>query len=129
MAKILVVEHQVVAAMLMVSTLLSAGVDVTAASGSLEGMDLATTRRFDLIVLDAGLPGINGFEICRELKQRHIAYRTPIVFVGRSSGEERRHAFEVGAADYLAQPIKATEFLYKIVSLAKEPAPTETTVA
>jgi DNA-binding response OmpR family regulator len=63
---------------------------------------------------------MKGFAICRELKQRHISHRTPIVFVtGRPYEEDRRLAFELGAVDYIEKPFDSTDFISRILSHAK----------
>jgi len=68
------------------SLLIQAGFDVQLAAQGHQGMEIAQDRRFDLILLSANLPDINGFEICAELKQRHISRRTPIVFLSHRCG-------------------------------------------
>ena len=118
--RILVVEDEMPVAMMIVSLLSHVGCDVQVASSGDKGMELAKEQKFDLITLDVDLPGINGFEICRELKQRHISHRTPIIFVtGRSHEEDRRFGLELGAVDYITKPFEVTDFIFRIVSHAK----------
>lgn len=111
-AKILVVEDETPLALMMAFLLSRVGYDVTTARTGQEGMDLATTTKFDLILLDVDL---NGFEICRELKQRWISHRTPIIFLSGNALEERRaKASELGAADFIAKPFTADGFLERV---------------
>ena len=115
--KILVVENHTPAAMTMVFLLTQAGFDVTAAHNGADGLELAFENKFDVIVLSVDLPDINGFKICRELKQRHISYRTPIIFVSkayRPGGQAQ--AFEFGAADFIEGPICAGDFIERVYS-------------
>ena len=106
--------------MLMVSLLTQAGFDVTAAHTGQKGFEIATENKFDLIALDVALPGIDGFEICSDLKQRHISHTTPIVFVSQhSSMENQQRAFELGAADFIEQPFDPKEFLSRVCSCLK----------
>jgi DNA-binding response OmpR family regulator len=92
-----------------------AGYDVQTAFAGQAGMELATTRKFDLIVLDADLPGISGFDLCRELKQRWISRQTPIILLSENDLEERRaKAFELGAVDFIAKPFIADDFLERV---------------
>lgn len=115
--KILIVEDEMPVAMMMVSLLSHVGCDVQVASNGLKGMKLAKEEKFDLITLDVDLPGMNGFEICRELKQRHLSSRTPIVFVsGRSHEGDQRAGLELGAADYIIKPFEVTDFIFRIIS-------------
>ncbi len=113
-------------AMMMVFLLHRAGCDVQVAANGHAGMKLATQEKFDLITLDVDLPDVNGFEICRELKQRHISYRTPIVFVsGRTDEESRHRARELGAADFIEKPFQADDLISRISSCIKTQAHTE----
>lgn len=108
---------------MMVSLLTQAGFDVTATHNGHKGFELATENKFDLIVLDANLPGINGFELCAELKQRHISCNTPIVFVSSNiTIEDQQYAFELGAADFIGKPFEASDFVARILSQLEETA-------
>jgi DNA-binding response OmpR family regulator len=120
-ARILIVEDDTPLAMMMVSLLTRAGCDTLVARTGEKGMELALTQKFDLITLDVDLPDMNGFEICSELKQRHLSSRTPIVFVsGRTSEEDRQRAHEVGAVDFVEKPFDAVEFISRILSHFRE---------
>lgn len=123
-AKILVVEDEIPLALMMVFLLSRLGYDVTTARTGQEGLRLASNYQFDLITLDVDLPDINGFEICRELKQRHISRHTPVIFItGRPHPEDRQLALEIGAADYITKPFDAQDFLLRIQSHLHEKAP------
>jgi len=121
----LIVENGIPTAMMMVSLFTQAGFDVEAAAKGKKGMEIAQERKFDLIVLETNLPDLSGLKICAELKQRHISYRTPIVFLSNRHGDEyRERALELGAADFIEKPFDARDFLSRILSLAKETAQT-----
>lgn len=123
--KILVVEDDTAVAMMVTYLLSQAGFDVEPATTGRKGLELATTRKFDLILsdVDLGEPELTGFDICQELKQRHISYRTPIILLSGNGTEERRaKAFEIGAADFIEKPFKASDFVSRIFSLVKETA-------
>jgi len=112
---ILVVEDEPAVASLMTFLLARVGYEVENAFNGAKGLELGTTRRFNLILLDVDLPGINGFEICRELKQRWICHHTPIVFLSGNALEERRtKAMELGAADFIAKPFIVDDFLERV---------------
>ncbi|MGA2280414.1 MAG: response regulator [Verrucomicrobiota bacterium] len=116
-ARILVVEGETPVAMMMVNVLTQAGCDVLAASSGEKGIELAQEAKFDLIVLDTDLPHGNGFEVCSELKQRHLTRHVPIIFIGGRLHEEDRHrAIELGAVDYIEKPFGASEFISRILS-------------
>ena len=118
--KILVVEDETPVAMLIINILTRAGCDVQAVHTGRKGLALATETRFDLITLDVDLPDLNGFSVCRELKQRHLTRNTPIIFIsGRPCEEDIQRGLEVGAADYIAKPFEVTDFIFRIISHAK----------
>ena len=117
--KILVVEDETPVAMLIVHILTCAGFEVHAVHKGQKGMELAAEARFDLIVLSADLfGGISGFEMCGELRKRHISRHTPIVFIScRMSAASKQHGLELGVQDYIAKPFEADDFIFRIISL------------
>jgi DNA-binding response OmpR family regulator len=118
--KILIVEDDTPLAMMMVHVLSSAGCDVQVASTGENGLELAKENKFDLITLDIDLPDIDGFQICRELKQRHISHRTPVVFVtGRPCKQDIQRGLELGAADYIAKPFVGVDLVSRLLSHVK----------
>jgi DNA-binding response OmpR family regulator len=113
--KILVVDDEPAVASLMTFLLTRAGYNVENAFTGRTGMDLGTTRKYDLILLDVELPGINGLDICQELKRRWIAYQTPIIMLSGNHLEERRaKAMAVGASDFIAKPFIVDDFLERV---------------
>jgi len=121
--KILIVENGIPTAMMMVSLLTQAGFDVEAAAKGEKGLEIAQEQKFDLILLDTYLPDISSIKICADLKQRHISYRTPIIFLSDQHGEEyRERALELGAADFIEKPFEASGFVSRISSHLKKTA-------
>lgn len=119
--KILIVEDDTPVAMMAVHLLTHAGCDVLAAHTGVKGLELARESRFGLIALDVDLPDMSGFEICRQLKQRHISRNTPVIFVsGRASEQDARHGLELGAVDFIAKPFDASDFVSRILSHVQE---------
>lgn len=119
--RILVVEDEEQVADLISVLFARLNWDVTIAATGQKGLELATEEKFDLITLDVGLPDINGIEICRELRQRHISYRTPIVFVSAHGGAEiKRQAFEFDAVDFVEKPFQVEDFLARLSSALKQ---------
>src|SRR5665213_217409 len=118
--KILIVEDEMPVALLMEILLTRAGCEVKVAPTGKEGMELAQDNKFDLIMLDVDLPDTSGFEICSELKQRHISRPTPIVFIsGRACEEDLQRSRDVGAADYIIKPFAALDFAPRLLSHIK----------
>jgi two-component system alkaline phosphatase synthesis response regulator PhoP len=113
--KILVVEAEPAVVSAMTFLLSRSGYDVETALTGPRGLELATSRKFDLITLAVDLPGINGFDLFRELKQHWFSHRTPIIFLSGSALEERRaEALELGAVDFIAKPFIVDDFLERI---------------
>lgn len=111
-ASVLVVDGETPSAMHMVHVLSSAGFDVHAAANGRKGLELASDRRFDLILLSTELPDTDGLDLCRELKQRHICQCTPILLIAASpDAESRRRGLEAGAAVVTARPLSANRLL------------------
>ena len=122
--RILVVEDEEQVADLIAVLFTRLNWDVQIATIGKQGLELAIEEKFDLITLDVGLPDISGVEICRELRQRHISYRTPIVFVSAHAGAEiKRQAFEFDAVDFIQKPFRVEDFMARISTALKRKLP------
>ena len=120
---ILIIEDDEHLAVMMVQMLSQAGCNVLAVHSGKKGMELALENSFDLIALDVGLSDVSGFDICRELKQRHISRHTPVVFVsGQSDQQNVRRGLELGAVDYIPKPFTSTDLVYRLLSHIKNKA-------
>lgn len=83
----------------------------TAASGE-DGLDLLASEQPDLLVLDLALPGLDGFEVCRQLREWS---RIPtIVLSVREEGADKIRALNLGADDYLTKPFNLDELVARI---------------
>lgn len=90
------------------------------ASGRAALTALAVTE-YDLVVLDLGLPDLDGFEVCRQWRAR--GGRTPIlVLTARGALTDRVRGLDAGADDYLAKPFEPEELLARLRALARRPA-------
>ena len=119
-ARILVIEDEPGVMMLMVRLLTQAGCDVDAAWNAQTGLEKTLADDFDLITLEVGLPGMNGFEVCRLFKENPRSFDTPVVFVSwRNSLEDQQQGLELGAVDYITKPFEVTDFIFRIISHAK----------
>jgi len=91
-------------------------VDVT--YDGLDGFDLAVSEEYDVIILDLMLPGMDGLEICRNLRSK--GKNTPILMLtARNEVESRVKGLESGADDYLGKPFNFEELLARIKALAR----------
>lgn len=107
----------------------SEGFDVDWAADGNDGLWRATEGTYDAIVLDIMLPGLNGYEVCRQLRQAEVW--TPILMLTAKDGElDEADAFELGADDYLRKPFFHVVLVARLRSLTRRvpPArPTDTT--
>lgn len=80
------------------------------------GEKLGLKKKYDVIILDVIVPGINGFELCKKLRDNHI--KTPILMLtSLDSTEDKVTGFENGADDYLLKPFQFQELLARIRAL------------
>ncbi|WP_083461711.1 response regulator [Thermanaerothrix daxensis] len=90
---------------------------VTAASGE-EGLQVAVREQPDLILLDIMMPGLDGFEVTRRLRQNPETSSIPIlIFTAKSQVEDKVEGYEAGADDYLTKPIHPAELIAHIKAL------------
>lgn len=89
------------------------GCKIVSATNGQKGLTIAKEERFDLVILDIMLPGLNGMEICRKIRQtdRH----TPILMLTAKSEEiDKVMGLETGADDYLTKPFSVREFIARV---------------
>jgi two-component system OmpR family response regulator len=79
---------------------------------------LLTDEEFDLVVLDVGLPDIDGFEVLRRLRQRRVSTNV-LVLTARDAVEDRVRGLDLGADDYLTKPFSVTEFEARVRALLR----------
>jgi two-component system OmpR family response regulator len=83
-----------------------------------QAMLAAGRERFDLVILDVGLPGIDGFEVLRRL--RGDAQRMPVlVLTARDTVDDRVHGLDLGADDYMAKPFAMPELIARVRALIR----------
>jgi two-component system alkaline phosphatase synthesis response regulator PhoP len=89
------------------------GYEVVSAADGREGLNLAMTRKPDLVLLDIMLPGISGYEVCRELRDR--GFSMPVIMLtARQEEFDKLHGFEMGADDYVTKPFSVQELLARV---------------
>jgi two-component system, OmpR family, response regulator len=99
-------------------TLLGAGHVVDARATGLEALEATRQERFDLMLLDIGLPGIDGYEVLRRLRTAEDL--TPVlVLTARDQVGDRVHGLDLGADDYLAKPFAMAELGARVRALLR----------
>jgi DNA-binding response OmpR family regulator len=113
MKKILLIEDEKSMARGIRDALVHHGFDVNHASNGETGLDIVRNEPPDLIVLDIMLPGIDGFEVCRQLRER--GFLAPIIMLtARSEEIDKVVGLEIGADDYVTKPFSMRELLARI---------------
>ena len=86
---------------------------VTASAQGPEALQLGLSGTYDLIVLDVGLPGMNGTEVCRRLRAKEV-YTPILMLTARSEEIDKVLGLEMGADDYLTKPFSVREFIARV---------------
>lgn len=99
----------------LIEALEAAGLTTLVARDGMAALDLLTRVEPDVILLDAVMPGIDGFETCRRIKQRPALATTPVVFMtGLSDRAHVAEALRAGGVDYVAKPVAPDELIARI---------------
>lgn len=89
------------------------------AADGLTGLHLAVTKRFDVIVLDVMLPGLDGMSLCQKMRQEGRVNTPVIMLTAKDQLEDKLMGFKVGADDYLVKPFSVKELEVRIQALFK----------
>lgn len=98
------------------------GYEPTVVEDGMAALDHASSGEYDFLVLDVGLPRMDGFTVLRTL--RDMGHEIPVLMcTARDSVEDTVHGLEIGADDYLAKPFSFEELLARIKLRARTPRP------
>ena len=114
----LVVEDQLKMAALIRRGLVEEGYAVDLAPDGREALVRAGATEYDVIVLDVMLPGADGFEVCRRLRERGV-WSPVLMLTARDAVEDRIAGLDTGADDYLTKPFSFAELLARLRALAR----------
>ena len=118
--RVLIVEDEPEVADLLARTVRDATWAPDIAATGAQALSLLPVNEYDLVVLDAGLPDIDGFEVCR--RWRKAGGKTPIlILTARAAVADRVRGLDAGADDYLAKPFAIEELLARLRALARRP--------
>ncbi len=121
MPRLLLVEDEPGLVMTLTDRLVVEGYEVEDAGDAETALRVASSRQFDAILLDVMLPGGNGFDICRTLRQRGVD--TPILMLtARGQVVDRVVGLKLGADDYLVKPFDMSELLARVEALLRRSA-------
>lgn len=116
--KILVVEDEPTLARLLSYNLSQEGYETKVVDHGGDGLQVALSQDFDLIILDIMLPGLNGFEILSKLRQK--GNKTPVIILtARNAEEEVVQGLKHGADDYITKPFGVAELLARVSAVLR----------
>jgi len=88
------------------------GFDVTGAGGGAEALELLSKEEFHLVLLDVMMPEVDGFTVCRKIKQDPKLKDIPVIFLtAKGGGDALAEGFESGAVMYINKPFTANKLL------------------
>ncbi|MDX1569825.1 MAG: response regulator transcription factor [Xanthomonadales bacterium] len=115
---ILIIEDEVAIRDGLVDVFVFHGYDVTAVGDGNEGLELARRGTFDLVLLDLMLPGVNGFEICEQV--REVDRDQPIIMLtARTADEDIIRGLKLGADDYVSKPFSVAELVLRVEAVLR----------
>lgn len=119
---ILVIHPRPEEVRVLLNRLQAAGVHLSMATASQQGLQRAQVMAPHLILLHVQMPKVDGFVLCRLLRETSVTRGTPIIFISTASTvDERLQGFALGAADYLTQPFVPEEVMARIcIHLARK---------
>lgn len=122
----MVVEDEVSVCQSLATALSADGFEVEIATTGTQGISLAASSTYDLILLDIMIPGVDGLTICRDLRAQ--GNRVPIIFLtARGELQHKVAGLDAGADDYLPKPFEVAELLARVrANLRRTAAPTTT---
>ncbi len=123
--KILIVEDEEAIRAGLIDVFIYHGYDVDFAADGNTGLDKALSGRFDLVLLDIMLPGIDGFEICNQIRSAD-PNQGIIMLTARTSDEDIIQGLSLGADDYVAKPFSVAQLVLRVQAVLRR---TQNTVA
>ncbi len=116
--QILIVDDEPAIRLALRTTLTAFGFDTEEASSGEEGLRLFRTERFEAVLLDINLPGMDGIETCREMRRQSSGLSIIMLSV-RETEDEKVRAFDAGADDYITKPFHISELTARLRSAVR----------
>ena len=116
--KILIVEDEVAIRTGLVDVFVYHGYDVDYAEHGDQGLKKSLSGLFDLILLDVMLPGINGFDICRKIREQD-RHQAVIMLTAKSNDEDVIQGLTLGADDYVSKPFSVTQLVLRVQAVLR----------
>jgi diguanylate cyclase (GGDEF)-like protein len=115
LSKVLVIDDDPLIRQLVIRILADSNYQVVEASSGMDGLAKTETFQPDLVLLDLMMPGMDGYEVCKRMRQLPATANVPIVILtALDQLDEKVHGFRVGADDYITKPIDSRELFMRI---------------
>ncbi len=116
--KILIVEDEVKIAQALQKGLTENGYYIEVAFDGIVGKKMFLSHSYDLVILDINIPGINGYELCKDIRN-HNQHIPVIMLTAMNTTDDKIEGFDAGADDYIIKPFEFKELLVRIRALLK----------
>jgi len=123
-AKILIVEDEEAIRTGLVDVFVYHGYEVDIADNGNDGLSMASSGQFDLVLLDVMLPGINGFDILKQLREQDRE-QAVIMLTAKSTDEDIIEGLSLGADDYVAKPFSITQLVLRVEAVLRRTRPVD----
>ncbi len=129
MATILVIDDDELVSRTLQRTLKLYNYQVMVANSGPEGLQLARRHRPDLFVLDIMMPGMDGYQVCRQIRGDPLLADLPVLFLtAKGKDEDKIEGFRAGADDYLSKPFNMEELQLRVKAILRRSTPAESRV-
>lgn len=116
--RILIVEDEAAIRIGLIDVFVFHGYDVDSAEHGEEGLRKALSGLYDMILLDVMLPGVNGFDICNQIRQQD-RQQPVIMLTAKNSDEDIVQGLTLGADDYVAKPFSVTQLVLRVQAVLR----------
>lgn len=128
-AKVLIIEDDTDMSVMMKNALEERGYDIRTAETAIEGIETMRSWKPDLVLLDVMMPGMDGLEVLREIKNDETLKSTPVVMVSiMSDMKTKMSSFLAGARRYITKPFLADELVAEVRNTLRQTANTRMTL-
>lgn len=117
-ARILVVDDVLLNVRLLEAVLVPRGYDVVSATDGARALELVASAKPDLVMLDVVMPELDGYAVCRKIREREDTAMLPVIMITASTSE-KTEAIQAGADDLIAKPFDQEELLARVRSLLR----------
>lgn len=126
MATILVIDDDSIVAKSVELSLRHDGFQVSVANSGVDGLRLARREHPNLIILDVLMPGMDGYEVCRELRSDPLLGDVPVLFLtAKGKDEDKIEGFRAGGDDYLTKPFNIDELILRVKAILRRNQPVQ----